>query len=148
MKVQDVMTHTVEYLSSTATLAEAARKMKELDAGFLPLSDQGNNRLEGVVTDRDIVIRCVAEGKDPNSTTVAEAETDKVLYCFADDDVESVAENMSDQQIHRLVVLNNRDEKQLVGVVSLGDLLRHDQIEIAARAARGIVDSPRLGASH
>jgi CBS domain-containing protein len=147
MKVQDVMTRTVEYLSSTATLSEAARKMKELDTGFLPLSDRDNGKLEGVVTDRDIVIRCVAEGKDPNSVSVAEAKTNKVLYCFADDDVESVADNMSDQKIYRLVVLNNREEKKLVGVVSLGDMLRHDQTEVAARAARGIVDGPQPGAA-
>jgi len=92
--------------------------MKDLDVGPLPVCD--NDRLIGMLTDRDIVVRCVAEGRDPRSTKVRDAMTEGVTWCFEDDDVEDAAGRMKQDQIRRLVVLNQ--DKRLVGIVSLGDL--------------------------
>jgi CBS domain-containing protein len=118
MQVKEVMTRGVECVSPDATLQEAARKMKDLDVGPLPICD--NDRLAGMVTDRDITVRAVAEGKDPRNTPVREVMTPGINYCFEDDDVASAARQMKEKQIRRLVVLNR--EKRLVGIVSLGDL--------------------------
>ncbi len=118
MKVRDVMTRGAECVGPDDNLQQAARKMKDLDVGPLPVCD--NDRLAGMLTDRDIVVRCIAEGRDPRSTTVRDAMTEGVCYCFEDDDVEDAARQMREKQIRRLVVLNR--DRRLVGVVSLGDL--------------------------
>jgi len=118
MQVKEVMTRGVECVSPDATLQEAARKMKELDVGPLPICD--NDRLAGMITDRDITVRAVAEGKDPRSTRVRDVMTPGVNYVFEDDDVSHAAGLMKEKQIRRLVVLNR--DKRMVGIVSLGDL--------------------------
>jgi CBS domain-containing protein len=118
MQVKEVMSRGVECVSPDATLQEAARKMKDLDVGPLPICD--NDRLAGMVTDRDITVRAVAEGKDPRNTRVRDVMTPGINYCFEDDDVAHAAQQMKDKQIRRLVVLNR--DKRLVGIVSLGDL--------------------------
>ena len=118
MQVKDVMTRGVECVSPDATLQDAARKMKDLDVGPLPVCD--NDRLAGMLTDRDIVVRAVAEGRDPRSAKVREAMTEGIDYCFEDDDVGQAAGLMRQRQVRRLVVLNR--DKRLVGIVSLGDL--------------------------
>lgn len=139
MKVEDMMTADVEYVPTDMTLADAARCMKERDCGFLPLGDDPQGKLQGVVTDRDIVIRGVAAGCDVNETTVSEVKTDKVLYCFQGDDIRDVAYNMREQQVNRLIVLDSRDSKKLCGIISLGDILRRcDDTELAGDTARGI----------
>ena len=113
--------------------------MRDLDVGFLPVADEREQKLSGVVTDRDITLRAVADGCDPAKTTVADIQSDRVLYCFKDDDVTDAARGMQTQQVYRLVVLESRDNKKLCGVVSLGDILRHDQPALAARTAEAIV---------
>lgn len=118
MKVSDVMTRDVEVVRPDATLQEAAEKMKALDIGPLPVSD--GRQLVGMVTDRDITVRATAEGKDPRTTPVREVMTDRVISCYADDDVREAADRMQKEQIRRLVVLDRA--KNVVGVVSLGDL--------------------------
>ena len=118
MQVSDVMSRDVEAIHPDTTLQETARKMKELDVGPLPVCD--GQRLQGMVTDRDITVRAVAEGKDPNTTPVGEVMTEGVTYCFADQDVREAAQIMEREQIRRLVVLDRA--KNLVGIVSLGDL--------------------------
>ncbi|MDO9521486.1 MAG: CBS domain-containing protein [Pseudohongiella sp.] len=138
MNVQDVMTRDVEYIPSDTTLAEAASKMRDSDTGFLPIGDSDQSKLQGVITDRDIVVRAIAAGKDPNKATVKEFKTDKVLYCYQSDSVESAAENMREQQVYRLVVLDNKDDKRLCGIVSLGDVVRHDNENLGGKTARGI----------
>jgi predicted transcriptional regulator len=107
-----------EGASPDDSLQEAAHKMKELDIGPLPVYD--SEQLAGMLTDRDIVVRCIAEGRDPRSTKVREAMTEGVFYCFEDEDVQDAACLMKEKQIRRLVVLNR--DRRLVGVVSLGDL--------------------------
>lgn len=140
MQIRDIMTQNVRYLPPSTSLQEAAKCMKELDCGFLPIGDDQQDRLMGVVTDRDITIRAVAEGFSPSGTTIDEIKTNRVLYCFQDDDVEDVVENMRLEQLYRLVVLNNPREKRLCGVVSLGDVMRHHgaSVNLVGKAAEGI----------
>jgi CBS domain-containing protein len=118
MQVKDVMTAGVECVGPDATLQEAARKMKDLDVGPLPVCD--NDRLAGLLTDRDIVVRAVAEGRDPRSAHVRDVMTPDVVYCFEDQDVQEAARLMQQRQIRRLVVLNR--DKRLSGIVSIGDV--------------------------
>ena len=118
MQVREVMTRGVQCIAPQTPLQEAAAKMRELDTGCLPVCE--NNRLAGMLTDRDIVIRAVAEGRDPQTCTARDVMTCGIVHCFEDDDVEEAAQLMKDRQIRRLLVLNRN--KQLVGIVSLGDL--------------------------
>ena len=139
MQVREIMTSKPQFIPANTTLEEAARKMRDLDCGFLPVADPREEKLSGVITDRDITVRAVADGRDPAKTTVADIKSDRVLYCFRDDDVTDAAQRMQKQQVYRLVVLDSRDNKKLCGVVSLGDILRHDQPALAARTAEAIV---------
>jgi CBS domain-containing protein len=99
------------------TIAEAARMMAEKDAGALPVGD--NDRLVGVITDRDIAIRAVAKGLG-NETPVSAVMSREVLYCFDDDELEDVAQNMGEQKVRRLPVVNR--DKRLVGIIALADI--------------------------
>ncbi len=117
MKISEVMTRDVRIASPDDTLADAARVMAALDCGVLPVSN--SERLIGMITDRDIAIRGVAEGLGPDAT-VADVMTDDVKYCFEDDDCDDVARNMGEIQLRRLPVVSR--DKRLVGIVSIGDL--------------------------
>jgi CBS domain-containing protein len=118
MQVKEVMTPGVECIPPESNLQDAARKMQVLDVGPLPVCD--HDRLAGMLTDRDIVVRAVAEGRDPRATRVRDVMTPEVVYCFEEDDVQEAARLMEEKQIRRLLVLNR--DKRLVGIVSLGDL--------------------------
>jgi CBS domain-containing protein len=117
MKVRDIMTRDVHVMNPDQSLQEVAREMSKKDVGAVPIAE--NDRLVGMITDRDIAIRAVAEGKGPN-LKVRDIMTEQVKYCFEDDDVDHIAKNMADIQMRRLPVVNR--EKRLVGIVSLGDL--------------------------
>jgi CBS domain-containing protein len=117
MKISEVMTREVRIASPDMTIQEAAKLMGELDAGVLPVAN--SERLIGMVTDRDIAIRGVAQGLKPTAK-IAEVMTEDVKYCFEDDDCDDVAKNMGDIQVRRLPVVNK--DKRLVGIVSIGDL--------------------------
>ncbi len=119
MRVTEVMTRRVECVGPDATLQEAAAKMKSLDVGPLPVCD--NDRLVGMVTDRDITVRATAEGEAPQDVCVRDVMTPEVIYCFEDADVKQAALLMQQKQVRRLLVLNR--DKRLVGIVSLGDLV-------------------------
>lgn len=118
MQLKDVMTRAVEVIGPDASLQEAARKMKGLDIGPLPVCD--GERVVGVITDRDITIRAVAEGRDPGHTRVRDVMTPDVEFCFDDDDLVKAARLMQETQIRRLLVLDR--QKHLVGIVALKDL--------------------------
>jgi len=118
MRVSEVMTRNVECTRPDATLQDAAAKMKSLDVGPLPVCD--NDRLVGMVTDRDITVRATAEGDAPTDVRVRDVMTPEVIYCFEDALVSDAARLMQEKQVRRLVVLNR--DKRLVGIVSLGDL--------------------------
>jgi len=119
MQVKDIMTPNAECIRPDDTLEDAAKKMRDLDIGPLPVCGD-NDRLAGMITDRDIAVRAVAEGKDPRTTKVREVMSEKIIYCFEDQDVEEAARLMQERQVRRLVVLNR--DKRMVGIVSLGDL--------------------------
>ena len=138
MQVSELMTRNAQCIPPDATLQEAAQRMKDLDIGALPVCE--NDRLIGVVTDRDIVIRCVAAGQDPTMEHVRDAMTPQVNYCYEDDDVVDVAELMSEKQVRRLPVLNRR--KRLVGIVSLGDLAVENGTEDLAGHALEAISEP------
>jgi CBS domain-containing protein len=136
MKISEVMTREVETVKPDEPIRQAAQFMLRADTGALPVCD--GDRLVGMVTDRDIAVRAVAEGRGPD-TPVQQAMTDHVDYCFEDDEVEEVAMKMSDAQVRRFPVLS-REDNRLVGIVSLGDLSRSDQSEAAQVALDGITD--------
>ncbi len=117
MKIRDAMTPTVRTVSPETSLREAARLMADGDLGALPVAS--GDRLAGMITDRDMVIRAIAVGKGPD-ITVGEVMTHEVLYCRADDEIADVCENMSDLQVRRLPVVDA--DKRLVGIVSLADI--------------------------
>jgi CBS domain-containing protein len=118
MKVKDIMTSNVECVWPDDTLQEAALKMKEMEIGPLPVCDRLH--IVGMLTDRDIAIRGVAEGRDPRSTKVSDVMTREVIRCFEDEEVEEAERLMQSRQVRRILVVN-RDER-LVGILSLGDL--------------------------
>jgi len=118
MQLKDAMTPGVEVVHPETTLQEAAETMRRLDVGPLPVCD--GDRLVGMLTDRDITVRAVAEGCDPTTTPVREAMTPEIIHCFEDQDVQEAARLMAQYQIRRLPILNRN--KRLVGMVSLGDL--------------------------
>jgi CBS domain-containing protein len=135
MQVSEVMTRGVECIRPEASLQEAAGRMKELDVGVLPVCD--NDRLVGMLTDRDITVRAVSDGHDPRNDRVRDVMTPEVFYCFENQDVSEAAELMRGKQVRRLPVLN-RDHR-LVGIVSLGDLaVETGNDELAGRTLEGI----------
>jgi CBS domain-containing protein len=133
MKVSEVMTREVRVANPEQSLREAAQLMAELDAGVLPVG--ADDRLVGMITDRDIAVRGVAKGKTPD-TPVREVMTDEVKYCFEDEEVDHVARNMADIQVRRLPVVNR--DKRLVGIVAIADLAAHEDAKIVGEAVSGI----------
>ena len=121
MKVSKIMSRDVTLLNPHQTICVAASLMAEIDAGALPVGE--NDRLVGMITDRDIVIRAVAQGKSAD-TKVADVMSKEVLYCFDTDEIDDVTRNMGKARVRRLPVVNR--DKRLVGIVSLGDVARND----------------------
>ena len=135
MQIREIMTRDVEVVSFDAPVKDAAAKMKDLDIGAIPVCD--GQKLTGVLTDRDIAVRLAAEGRNPSDTRVSEIMTKDLFYCFEDQDVEEAATVMEAGQIRRLPILDQ--DRQLVGIVSLGDIsVRSDDKEAAAEALEGI----------
>jgi CBS domain-containing protein len=117
-RIADVMTRGVEVVRPGETLQRAAQRMDELNVGALPVCD--GEALVGMITDRDITVRATAVGLDPNATSVFEVMTEQTRWCTEEQSVDEVMKQMSEVQIRRLPVLNG--ERELVGIVSLGDL--------------------------
>ena len=118
MQVKEIMTRGLETIDSTASLQEAAQKMRSLEIGALPVSE--GDELIGMITDRDITIRATSEGKDPSSTSVNEIMTPEVHYCFENDDLSEACRILEEHMIRRLLVLNSEGEP--VGFMALSDL--------------------------
>lgn len=118
MLAKDLMTKKPEFLSPSATLKQAADQMRSHDYGFLPIGE--NDRLVGALTDRDITIKAVAAGWDPNKKTVKEVMHKGVHYCMESDTLEKVIAQMEKLQVRRLIVLNAN--KRMTGIISLGDI--------------------------
>jgi CBS domain-containing protein len=117
MRIKDCMTREVRIVDPAETVRDAARTMIEIDAGFLPVAQ--DDRLIGIVTDRDLAVRALAAGRDAR-TTIRDVMSAEVRYCFEDDDVDAILTNMADLQVRRLPVVDRA--KRLVGVVSISDL--------------------------
>ena len=128
------MTADVSFVGPDTPILEIARKMRDGDIGSTPVIE--NDRLAGIVTDRDIVVRVIAEGGDVRTKTARDAMSPGILYCYADDSVEAVLENMGGRQIRRLPVVDS--DKRLVGVVSLGDLALSGKRKAAGEALQEI----------
>jgi len=132
MQVKDVMTQGVQCVSPGASIAQAAEKMKQLNVGSLPICGD-DDRLAGMITDRDITVRATAEGFQPNVTCVRDVMTPGIIYCYEDQEVAEAAHLMEDHQIRRLAVLNR--DKRLVGIVSLGDVaVKHHDDRLSGEA--------------
>lgn len=119
MKISDAMTRDVCMVRPDQTIRDAAHMMAELDIGALPVQD--NDRLVGMITDRDIAVRAVAEGWGAD-TPIRNVMTNEIKYCYEDQNIDEVTDNMGEQRLRRLPVLNR--DKRLVGILSLGDLAR------------------------
>jgi CBS domain-containing protein len=141
MKVKDAMTREVRLMRPDQSIRDAAHLMAELDIGCLPVEE--NDRMVGMITDRDIAVRAVSEGRGPQ-TPIREVMSKDVKYCYDDQSVDEITRNMADLRLRRLPVLNR--SKRLVGILSLGDLAVAEQAqEDAGEALCGI---SRPGGQH
>jgi CBS domain-containing protein len=139
--VADVMSREVKLVGPDENVRQVAQMMREADTGILPVAE--GDRLIGMLTDRDVTVRLVAEGRDPGQTKVRDVMTADVRYVFEDEDLEHVAEYMAEQRVRRLPVMNR--QKRLVGLVSLGDMAKGRRSPLAGRALSGIA---REGGQH
>jgi len=137
MKVADIMSRDVQMVGPTQNLVQAAQLMREFDIGVLPVAE--NEQLVGLVTDRDIVVRGLAEGREAAAISVSEVMSPEVLYCFDDQPLNEVAANMADQQVRRLPVVTHA--KKLVGFLSLGDIAQAGADAEAATALAGVSEA-------
>ena len=117
-QIKDVMSPNFKFMAPDAPISQIAQQMRDMDCGFMPLAE--NDKMVGMITDRDITIRAIAEGKNPENTQAREIMTAKTFYCYDDQDIEEVCNNMGEIQVRRMPVVNR--DKRLVGVVSMGDL--------------------------
>lgn len=143
MRLNDIMTEYVEVIPPEISIEEAAKQMRSLNVGVLPVCN--GSRLVGMLTDRDLTIRAVAEGRDPKITTVEEVMTSEVAYYFEDQETEEAEQVMEKSQIRRLSVLNR--EKLLVGIVSLGDFATKDDENRAGRTLERVSEPSRWALS-
>lgn len=134
MKVKDAMHKNVEWVQPTTTLAVLAKKMRDLDIGALPVGE--NDRLVGMVTDRDIAIRAVAEGKDVTKLTARDVMSKGIVFCRDSEELEDAARIMEEKKIRRLPVLD--DKKRMVGMLSLGDISHAASRAIAGEVAAAV----------
>jgi CBS domain-containing protein len=134
MKIRDIMTSGARCVGPDESLTAAARIMRQLDVGALPVCQ--NDHLDGIITDRDIAIRGVAEGRDPTRTSVRSVMSPEIIFAFEDHDVEVAAQIMETNQVRRLPVLNN--ERRLVGIVSLADVATEADASLTGEALHEI----------
>jgi CBS domain-containing protein len=139
MRIREVMTAGVECTRPGESIAQAAERMRRLNVGALPVCGE-DDKLAGMITDRDITIRATADGCNPSGTRVADIMTTEIVTCFEDQDVHDAMNIMEDRQIRRLVVLNKN--KRLVGIVSLGDLALRTMDERLCGEVLGQVSEP------
>jgi CBS domain-containing protein len=145
MKNIEIMTPDPQWIGPEETLQQAARQMKARNVGILPVLKE--NRLVGVLTDRDIAIRAVANGLDPDKTVVRRVMSRLILYCFADQEQEEAASMMESHHVRRLPVLDRHEH--LVGIISLRDLaVRTDHEELALRVLEHLAEEPKTFRVH
>lgn len=145
MLVHDVMTPHAEWIAPSLTVAEAARKMRDHKVGGLPVGE--NDRLVGMITDRDIVCRAIANGADPKKAKVSDVMTKGVTWCFDDETVDDVMERMDAKHIHRIPVLSR--QKRMIGILSLSDLAMRGPQNLQSRLSHlASRDSHAQAAAH
>ena len=133
MRVSEAMTRDVRIANPGQSIREVAKIMDDIDAGAIPVGE--NDRLVGMITDRDIAVRAVAAGKGPDTPVREVMSTEQVLYCYEDEELDHVAKNMGENQVRRLPVVNR--DKRLVGIVALGDVSREEQ-KAGGKALKGV----------
>lgn len=121
MKARDIMTSPVEEIRSDAKIFQAAKMMKMLDVGVLPVTK--GDEIVGIITDRDITVRVIAERLDPQTTTVGEAMTAEVVCCSETAEMQEVSRLLEEHQVHRLLVLS--DSNKVSGIISIADVVRN-----------------------
>lgn len=141
MKVRDAMTRDVRLIRPEQTIRDAAHLMAELDIGCLPVED--NDRMIGMITDRDIAVRGIAEDRGPQ-TLVRDVMSQDVKYCYEDQSIDEITQNMADLRVRRLPVVNR--QKRLVGILSLGDLAIDEQAQ--DEAGEALCGISRPGGQH
>ena len=140
MRVSECMTRDVQLAAPNDTIADAAKAMARLDAGVLPIGE--NDRLVGMITDRDIAVRAVAKGLGPDAK-VRDVMSAEVMYCFEDEELEDAAHHMAELKVRRLPVLNR--DKRLVGILSIGDLSHHED---ATKTGKAVAEISEPGGAH
>jgi CBS domain-containing protein len=135
MKLSEIMTRDVEIIQPDDTMHTAAQKMRDRDIGFLPVCD--GETLMGVLSDRDITIRALADGIDINVMLSRDLMTTPAIYCFDDQDVTDAVKLMGENQIRRLVILG-RESQRVVGVISLGDLARKGITDVSGQVLQRV----------
>ena len=136
MKVREAMHEGVTWVSPDTTAMELAQKMRDEDIGSIPVGE--NDRLVGMVTDRDIVCKGIADGKDLSTLTARDLMSGPIVYCRADEDVEDAVRIMEEHAIRRLPVIN--EEKRMVGMLSMGDIADFASRNITAEMTRAVAD--------
>jgi len=134
MKLKDLMTKDVVVIHTDDSLETAAKKMRERNIGFLPVCD--GERLVGTLTDRDITVQAIADGKNPKNTRVRDLVHSDVFWCFEDQEVQEGAKLMGDNQVRRLMILDH--DKHLCGVISLGDIATNGNDKISAQVLESV----------
>src|SRR5260370_29374873 len=132
MLVHEAMTPHAEWITADITLKDAAQRMRDQDSGWLPIGE--NDRLVGMLTDRDIACRAVAQGLDAATTKVADVMTKGITWCFDDEVVDDIVERMEQKQIHHIPVLNR--QKRMIGILSLSDLALRVPQALSAKVSR------------
>ena len=140
MQVRDAMTRDVRLATPGQTIRDVAQMMAEIDAGILPVGE--NDRIVGMISDRDIAVRAVAAGKGPETPVRDVMSTEHIHYCFEDDDIEDVAKSMGDHKVRRMPVMDRN--KRLVGIISLGDVSQSEQ----KAAGKGLENITEKGGPH
>ena len=138
MQAKELMTRSVVCLSPKVSVEEIARKMKSMDVGFMPICS--DDRLVGTVTDRDIVLRGIAAGKNTADCTAEDIMTTDVYWCYEDQSAEEVADYMAKREIRRVLIIDR--SKRLVGVISIGDLAKGGEPHKAGEAIGTIAEAP------
>jgi CBS domain-containing protein len=147
MKVKEIMSKKLEWISPDTTIQDAARKMRELNVGSLPVREgKGDGAISGIVTDRDIACRFVTAGGDPSKAKVSDIMTKSIVSCTEDDDVTEAAHLMEAKQLHRLAVYDR--EKHLKGMLALADIATHVPHELSGEVIEAVSKpaSPRSAA--
>ncbi len=138
MQVQEIMTKSFEMINASAKITEAAQKMKSMNIGVLPVTE--GNKIIGVITDRDMVVRAIAEDKEVGKVDVKDIMSPEIARCMAEDNVDEAAKIMKEKQVRRLIVLDNKNTP--VGIVSLGDIAAKAHSEQLAGQTLDAISQP------